>query len=287
MATERDFELLDDYVANRLSGADRAGFEQKLQADPDLKSEFQIQQRLVKAIKDARVAELKTMLNNVPVSPVTHGGTSMGAKFAIGTFVAGLVATGIYFYFDREEHTAPVEQVTEPDSSGKQEELSQNDATPAEGIVSEEKVNSDKPVVKPFKKPSLTQEPNAEDVLITKPALDVYDPSTETTEDVEEAAGERRSSVKAGAPTIPVEVDRTNKKYTFNYQFKDGKLLLYGPFEKNLYEILEFFSDEKRTAFLYYKNSFYLLGDENEKVKELTAVTDTVLIRKLKEYRGN
>jgi hypothetical protein len=104
---------------------------------------------------------------------------------------------------------------------------------------------------------------------------------------VEEPATERRNSARAGAPSIAVDVDRDNRKYSFNYQFKDGKLVLYGPFERNLYEILEFFSDEKRTVFLYYKNNYYLLKEDNENVKELTVINDPALIKKLKEYRGN
>jgi hypothetical protein len=40
MASEKDFELLDQYVGNRLSTADKAAFEQKLAADADLKNEL-------------------------------------------------------------------------------------------------------------------------------------------------------------------------------------------------------------------------------------------------------
>jgi hypothetical protein len=89
------------------------------------------------------------------------------------------------------------------------------------------------------------------------------------------------------SPSIAVEIDTKNKKYDFHYQFKDGKLFLYGPFENDLYEILEFFSDDKRTMFLFYQENFYLLKDDNEKLKPLGAIQDPSLIKKLKDYRKN
>jgi hypothetical protein len=81
-------------------------------------------------------------------------------------------------------------------------------------------------------------------------------------------------------------VKNDDNKYDFNYQFKEGRLVLFGPFEKNLYEILEIFSEDKRTVFLYYKKNYYLLRDDNENVRELEPITDQALIRKIKEYQS-
>ena len=83
-----------------------------------------------------------------------------------------------------------------------------------------------------------------------------------------------------------VETDTENRRYTFHYQFKDGKVFLYGPFQKNLYEIMEFFSDDKRTVFLFYKDNFYKLEERNNGVRPLTTISDPALIKKLKEYRN-
>ena len=40
MSIERNLEMMDDYLANRLSDADRTSFEQMLESDPTLKNEF-------------------------------------------------------------------------------------------------------------------------------------------------------------------------------------------------------------------------------------------------------
>jgi hypothetical protein len=281
MATERDFELLDDYVANRLSEGDKSAFEKKLEGDPDLQRENMIQQRLVKAIKDARIAELKTMLNNTPIPAGDPGGTSVVAKIAMGTFVAGLVATGVYFYFNQEEES--VQKETVELKSENQDEIITTD--PIAESPKAENTETEKTVVESGKVKTPAKEENTAG---KKPVISVYDPSDEieNTADVEEPATERRNSVRGGAPSIAVQVESENRKYNFNYQFAGGKVILYGPFEKNLYEILEFFSDEKRTVFLYYKDKYYLLK-EDDSVNELSPITDVNLIKKLKEYRGN
>jgi hypothetical protein len=49
---------------------------------------------------------------------------------------------------------------------------------------------------------------------------------------------------------------------------------------------MEFFSGNKRTVFLYYKDSYYLLNEENETIKPLAPINDPSLLKKLKDYRG-
>ncbi|MEO5977632.1 MAG: hypothetical protein ABIS36_18055, partial [Chryseolinea sp.] len=61
---------------------------------------------------------------------------------------------------------------------------------------------------------------------------------------------------------------------------------LYGVFEKNLYEIMEFFSNNKRTMFLYYKDNYYLLNEDDNNVKRLTPIKDETLLKKLQDYRA-
>ena len=54
------------------------------------------------------------------------------------------------------------------------------------------------------------------------------------------------------------------------------------------YEILEFFADNKNnTVVLYYKDGYYLLREDADKVTPLKAITDPALLNKLKEYRKN
>jgi hypothetical protein len=282
MATERDFELLDDYIANRLKGSGRSAFENKLQADPDLQNEFSIQQNLVEGIKKARAAELKAMLQNVPVPSVPHGGSmSLGVKAALTTLVAAIVATGIYFYFQEKPsiEQAKSEQVTNTGKSTTPET-----ASTTTGKTEETSSAADD------QEPTTDTKPQADKKMeapAAQPKLEVFDPSEESEETAVAADESPRTSADNGGSAMAVEIDKQHKQYSFHYQFRDGKLFLYGPFEKNLYEIMEFISDDKTTMFLFYKNNYYLLKEDGDRIKPLTAINDPALLGKLKEYRKN
>ncbi|HET9487342.1 MAG TPA: hypothetical protein VFO54_07910, partial [Chryseosolibacter sp.] len=90
-----------------------------------------------------------------------------------------------------------------------------------------------------------------------------------------------------GKSSLVVETDGSNTRYSFHYQFTEDKLLLYGPFEPHLYEILELNVGGKRTVFLYYKDQYYGLQEADGKVRSLDPVKDPVLLQKLKEYRSS
>jgi hypothetical protein len=287
MAAERDLELLDDYLANRLDGNAKSAFEQKLATNPELKGELELQQQFINGIKKARVAELKSILNNVPVPAIQHGGSAVAAKIAIWTAVVGVVGTGLYLYLNQADETGTTPKVkTEqsqeetPVTPSQKETEQQNDGSP---VVSEEESSSEqKPAEAPksLKKNKVKPEPAAKD-----PKIEVFDPTKEESENKPAQEDQEPVLPQVDATDIAVEIDSDNKKYTFHYQFKGAKLFLYGPFEKNLYEIMEFFSEDKRTLFLFYKDDYYLLKEDNQKLKPLNAIQDPSLVKKLKEYR--
>lgn len=298
MASEKDLELLDQYVSNRLAAQDRTAFEQKLAADSSLRQELQIQQRVVEKIRQARVSELKTMFNNIPASALETSGTSVGTKIALWAAVATVTGAGVYFYIvsgnnDASTEPSRQEQVidqtpettepVEPPAATDEQPAVTQDQKPTENSVSPQAENQDE----------VSETPQSQDGV--KPGdsangrapLDVFDP---TEEEKQSTDARRQPGVTESTPlhksSIAVEFDSDNKRYDFHYQFKNGKLLMYGTFEKNLYEIMEFFSDNKRTVFLYYKDNYYLLNEENDEVKPLTPINDPLLLKKLKDYRG-
>lgn len=283
MATERDFELLDDYLGNRLGAEEKAVFEQRLEADPELKSEFQLQQQLINSIRNARARELKSMLQNIPVSTIPHGGTSFVAKIAAGTIIAGAIATGIYWY-TRTNDDATTPQRTLPQAT-EQETTVEEQKSVDEGSVADQKPASDIVIER---QPAKNTQDNNTVSPESKPTIEVYDPTEEaegTDDHVGQVDSQPPSAGKAG-PSVSVTVDKTNSEYGFHYQFKDGKLFLYGPFERNLYEIMEFFSGEKRTIFLYHKEKYFLLKEDGEDIRQLSELTDPALVKKLQESRN-
>jgi hypothetical protein len=301
MADARDFELLDDYLTNRLSPENRSALEAKLQADPDLQQELILQKRLVQGIKDARVAELKSMLNNVPVSALGPEKT-IASKLAIGTALSALIAAGAYWYFNQDNAPAP-EQRTNKIEQPPVVKDSQTQSTETENKIrntlpENNRTETDKNQTSAGtedRKPSLERKPaplsapeqptSDEKESVKEPVLDVFDPTEEERAN-ENAAGKEGLISSPKNSSLVVETDTENRKYSFHYQFKGGKLFLYGPLEKNLYEIMEFFSDEKRTVFLFYKDNYYLLDERDANIRPLTAIIDPLLLKKLKAYRS-
>ncbi|WP_276374034.1 hypothetical protein [Chryseolinea sp. H1M3-3] len=296
MASEKDLELLDQYVSNRLTASDKTAFEQKLASDTSLKNEYKLQQKLVDKIREARVKELKTMFNNVPASALEPNGTSVATQITLLIAVVGAIGAGVYFYMSREENveTQPITQQEQVTQETPQAIEPNQDETPKQEVpaVVEEKESSESVTPAIEKDQEETKVPQAHNGLKNDeepkgPApLDIFDPTQEG-ETANKANPEAKiSEAPLSKSSIVVEVDNSNKKFNFHYQFKNGKLYLFGTFEKNLYEIMEFFSGNKRTVFLFYKDNYYLLSEENDTIKPLAPINDPTLLQKLKDYRG-
>ncbi len=283
MALEKDLELLDDYLSNRLNEQDRQAFEQKLEADPELKKEMQLQQSLVESIRQARVAELKTMLNNIPVASISGGQTALFTKVISSVVVVGIISTAVYFYFDKAEtpETTTIAEQSEPSETPETVAIPEPENAPEENSVVDE---PDEPQVIEKNASEKKVAPSADQ----KPKLDLFTPEEEVANDpILQHEREQLAIISEAFVTssIEVETDANNRKYNFHYLFRNGKLILYGSFEENLYEILEFISQDKRTVFLYYKSSYYLLDVKKDTPTELVAIRDPKLIQKLKEHR--
>jgi hypothetical protein len=289
MASERDFELLDDYIGNKLNSAEKKAFEDKLQGDTELQSEYKIQQNIVDTLRKARAAELKAMLKNIPTSSIPADYSSLVKWTSMAG--AALVGVALYFYLKPETPSpaSPASDTTavvEPQPSAPAVEVPvtpEVEDQPIQSLSQDKPKDTGKVVERKSAKGSIpTPAPKS-------PDLDVFDPSEEssaTTKAPDEILPSMEGTVSPKSDIL-AEIKSDDKNFSFHYQFADGKLVLYGPFDKNIYEILEFISDSKRTIFLFYKNNYYLLNQATEKVKPLTPVNDPVLLQKLKEHRGH
>jgi hypothetical protein len=297
MASERDLELLDDYLRNKLSAQEKSAFEELLQNDSALQKELRVQQQVVNSLKSARVAELKQMLNNVPITalPAAATGSSIVAKVAALLVIAGLVGGGFYVYYQSEDEpaqnisadsqvlnqtTVPSDQSTTPSTDRIEPPVEQSDATGSVAEPIKPEVTNDE--VAPSTKATDSVAPAARNVF--EPGEEVKSNEPAVTSDANKGTAGVIST-----PSIAIEagINGNNGKYNFHYQFKDNKLFLYGVFEKNLYELMEFFSNNKRTLFLYYKDNYYVLNEDDSKIKRLTPISDQALVKKLKDYRSS
>lgn len=280
MASERDLELLDDYISNRLGGAEKTAFEERLQQDPDLKAEYTIQQQIAAGIRQARAAELKQMLNSIPVPPVS--GTGLSAAKIAGLAIVALLGLTLIYYVTRQTPEAIPAKTEQPVSSSAPETQPADQNTPP---IQEPETAEPAPEEEPSKPAESEASAPAREPDAQK-RLDVFDPSGEAepagNEPIPgaESASEESTVLRKD---LAVVTDGTNKKYKFHYQVLSDKVVLYGTFEKNLYQILEFISGEKRTIFLYYKETYYLLDPSGSRINPLVPVTDPALLKKLRE----
>jgi hypothetical protein len=279
-----NFELIDDYLTNRLSAEGKEGFEKQLESDPTLKADVEFQRQVLEGIRSARAAELKSMLDKVPV------GGGMMVDFSVTRMAAGIVGAGmlgaaLYFYFKPEQvpdlHNAAADLAKKGEQIQKKQEEVIQPVDEAEVKSEEIKPEAEIPKeTKSNKKKVLKKEETTSD---SKPKLDVLDPSEEMTDHKNEPALSESAKGSITASHIEVETDTANKKYNFHYQFASGKLFLYGSFDKTLYEILEINSDN-HSVFLYYRENYYLLDEKQIKITKLEPIKDSALIRKLKDY---
>jgi len=296
MASEKDFDILDEYAGNRLNPEDRAAFEKQLESDAELKNELSLQREIIEGVRTARKAELKKMLSDVPLSSIPSEGIPTALKIGLWVAAAGLVTSSVYFYFNREDNSlaqTPVANeikdestenavVTEPEvttESNRDEQPAQEQPVQPQPKASEKQTDNS-PAAK-ASSPEKVEEQKA----VEPSTLDVFDPSQDA-ENAEQATADENGPKISTKSSIAV-VTEVDKRYNFHYQFRDNKLFLYGSFEKNFYEIMEFFSNNKRTMFLFYKDNYYLLNDGDEKVKPLAPINDAALLKKLRDYRGN
>ena len=212
-------ERIDAYFDNTLSTTERESLLQEIEADPNLKSEFDFQQNIINGIKEYRKQELITRLNNVKVASF---GQSTLVK-VLGTIgVAAIMTGGIYWvmYSDKqdqdliqtttekvvisnEESKAAVEETALPKDSSVEDKTAEKDKAPQQVRQAKKTVvNEAASEVTPANIPEMV-EPDADSSS-----------SIEANHDAPEAMSSEAISISSRAD---VEV-KLSKKYNFHYQ---------------------------------------------------------------------
>jgi hypothetical protein len=278
-----NFELIDDYLTNRLSEADRKAFENQIAADPSLRADVEAQSHILDGIKKARTAELKSMLAKVHIES-TPASFMNPVRIAAGIVGAAVIA-GVIIYFGNREVELDNNNLPASTKDSRTNQNPQNNPTELTGdsIVKpsedSQKISTESAII-PEKSTGIKP------VAPVKPKIDLIDPSQEITNDAAGDNGAGQGKVNETPSKVEVEIEDTNRKFNFHYQFQNGKLRLYGNFKNGLYEIIEINSDH-RALFLYYREGYYLLDEKNSEVTPLELIKDQLLLQKLKSYREN
>ena len=287
----------------QLSGAEKENFEHQLAHDPELESSFQFQKEIVETLRESRRMELKNMLNQISVG--SSGSTSSGlfGKIAAGVAIVSLIGMGSYYLLNINSEQTTAQSTSEQTT---EELLLNREPAQNEGIAALDEDQTIDEQTQPHAEAGI-EEPPVEETLETvagnaETAVPVVEePNFEKPEALDEFGVEEASADEISVPetystakkesltksNIEVLTDNTKKKYSFHYQFSGERLYLYGSFDKDLYEILEFNSDNKRTVFLYYRNKYYPIFSDTKKITPLEELDEKQLVEKLDNIRNN
>jgi hypothetical protein len=278
-----NFELIEKYASGRLEGMEKEAFEQQMKADSALQQEVELQQQIIQGVKQARILQLKSMLSQVPVGgSVLQAGMTAGNIVTVAVTVTVIVSGSLFYFKPWEDKATPVEitkEITAPvDDKVIDIKPEPNSSKQKDEVITSTPETTKEPVKISSTKPTVKTNP-------VKPKIEVLDPSEELTQSQSEGASAEANQGAVVTSHIAVETESSNEKYSFHYQFNKGKLILYGAFDKGLYEILEVHG-ENHSLFLFYKENYYLLNEKAATITPLTAIKDHQLIKLLKEYRS-
>ncbi len=278
-----NFEKIDEYITGKLTDPEKEAFEKRIEADPTLKTEVAMQNAIVEAVKKARMAELKGMLSQVPITGVEATLGISVTKIAAIVVSAAVLVTATVFYFRPDNK--PVQSKSIEDSIFEKMEVPAADIPTIQPKEEPAKVDSSTVATpqKEAEKPKIKKISGA-NTKVNKPKLDLIDPTKELTNENSATPETKKSNALVIAEShIPVEMH--DKKNSFHYQFSEGKLILFGSFDKGLYEVIEV-NGNAHSMFLFYKDSYYQLNEKSKNIKPLIAIRDTELVAKLNEFRS-
>lgn len=291
-------DLINAYFRDEMTAVEKQNFEENLEKDAELKREFDFQKDIIEAVKQSRRAQLKAMLDKVPVGGSTVGGSTGGStalgKAALVVAVTGLIGLGAYYLWPDNMDNMPASK-NETTIVAPAEDENNTAASPdkkeEEPVLPKNELKRNKAAETPRTETPIAEQPAAGDKKTVTPEINKPDmaPAFETQEEVTDSLKAPGSNLSSKSynnhASLDVEIISDNKKLNFHYQFKSGKLHLYGSFDQGLYEILEINDSHSSTLFLYYKGEFYHLKTDEVKVTPLEAVKKQSLIDRLEATR--
>lgn len=276
-------ELVNAYFDGQLSEVEQEQLLKNLDTDAKLKEEFELQSDIIEGLKNARKAELKARLDNVTIGSGVSSGLTLGQVAAAGGVI---LLAGTLFYFSSTE---PNEQGLEVSPKEVTEDVAdlvsaiEDKSSSNQELVTEENklaTEDSKETIEEVQ----AQEKEAPEInkpIAIEPIEIIEDDDNDTFLPEESASNVENTAYSP----VEVSIDNNKRRYSFHYQMKEGKLFLYGDFEKTLYEILEFNSAGGKILYLFYKDKFYNLDRKQESITELSEITQPELLKSLKEAR--
>ena len=107
-----NFEKIEAYFNNELSSSEKNEFLNEIESNSELKSEYNFQNDIINGIKEARKAELKAMLDKVPIDSTGTASTSLYKVF-VGGAATILIGTSIWYDVNSDSEVSTSENKIE------------------------------------------------------------------------------------------------------------------------------------------------------------------------------
>lgn len=277
------FEKVEAYFNNELSSSEKNEFLNDIESNTELKSEYNFQNEIINGIKEARKAELKAMLNKVPITSVSTASTGLYKIFA-GSVATILLGTASWYYFattkqvELSNKTEVVKDFTENNVAENINSESEKLQTTSAPILKEEMIDRGTKQVIEQKEAT----PSVNTPILPNSESDFENHSLDE-ENLDIPADLNSASINLNSK-VDVEIIM-KKKYSFHYQYSHSKLILYGEFEEGLFEVLELNKEDNVEVYLYYKSNFYYIHNNTDSISPLKSVSDEKLKQKLEGLR--
>ena len=275
--------LFDKYFQGKMDPAEQAEFEIQLHNDPLLQGEFELQKDVVNAIQESRKQDIKARLDQIKVGgPQPFNFVNVAASVTLATVIS--VGSYLYFSNNTENNISKVDLTAYVERSVVEEQIPAVPEAIVDQVETERLLAAEQTPQKIISKPSKeVNEPVTSRVpQINMPVVpdDFDDVSSLDFED--DLANNTQGFDNIRNSEVPsFEIENQFKENLFHYQFYDGKLYLYGDFDKTPYNIIELKSDNKRRVFLNHQNSYYLLNLKQKDMAPLVEIKDSTLIKEL------
>lgn len=311
MSNSNYIEQVGAYLDNELSASEVASFEAEMATNTELANEVAFQKDIIEGIKQNRIDALKSRLDGIDVSGLSgsSGSESISgvSKFAAGILLVGAAGFGLYKFMQpaEEAQTLPeLEVQTEQPSDLTTESPTQStieDSSSNQEESQEVTANSTNKNVENQSKEADNKEQRQEGAELSTPdtesttaspavpePMDVFEPGdvSENEDDLELPRANLGQSEAKVESTLEIEIVSDRKKYSFHYQVQEGKLILYGNFDAEPYEILEINVNSSTETFLYFKNNYYEIDKQNNDILPLQTIQSTKLKEELEKIRN-
>lgn len=292
MTPQNDFEQqLDLYLSGKMNEAEMQAFEKDALQNPEFQAEVDFQKELVEGIRSFRKAELKAMLNNVPVGTGTGSFISFNLA-ATGIISALIIVTGLFVYnnstSENEEfayqldlataeliENKPIPALPSPLDIVEEENISQNSQSKRESASTTSSI-----IEKGDKK---KKEENLVKVVLPEMDEQMVELADVFDTDIEESLG--LGAVMNAAGNKTEIVTKESATLNFHYQYYNNKLYLYGDFSSSPYELLEIEIDGSRKLFFYFEGKYHRIINDTKEATQLRPLRNEKTIQELETLR--